>query len=230
MPGLNRSIRSIAAIAFAALLTGCQPPRQVEDRLLLAFGDAMFDRGARDVANDDGAGMIVRFPRRIRASVSEGATDGNVALARAVVAEFGELTGVEIEWQAAGTRDAELTINFSSKSNFLIRGNELATCYAEVASRDDGIIESAAVHIARASEDEWRSDCLVHELMHAFGWRGHTHRIRSANSYLHGETELTEWDRLLMRTLYDPRLEPGTPEQDALPTARLILGELLAAR
>ncbi len=37
--------------------------------------------------------------------------------------------------------------------------------------------------------------------------------------------ELTEADKILLRTLYDPRLKPGMTKAEAMPIARQIIAE-----
>ena len=66
--------------------------------------------------------------------------------------------------------------------------------------------------------------------MHALGFRFHSGRLRSVLSPVHGERRFTEWDRLAIRALFDSRLRPGMPREEALPLLREILAELLTAR
>ncbi len=222
--------RLIATTFLMAAVGGCQSTGQVEDRLVLAFEEAMFNTG-RIAGPGEGSGKvakIARFSSPVRVSVAEGATPDNQALVRRTLADFASVTGVTIAWREPGDRGADLVILFSDQDSFVVNGNEQSSCYASVAVRDDGVIDRSVVHVSRKDENRWRDECLVHELLHAFGWRGHTHRIRSANSYMHGEYDLTRWDRLLMRTLYDPRMPAGTPKDDAIPRARVILQEILA--
>ncbi len=211
-------------------LGACESGRQVEERLVAAFGETMFDAGTaphgpRDARPD--RDFLARWSSPVEVAIIEGDTAANRALAQRSVAEMATLSGVQMVWLDAGNDDAELTIHFSADREFVINGNELARCYSRIATGRDGTIVAAEVHIAQAAPGEWRVDCLTHELLHAFGWRGHTHRIRSAISYAHGEAEMTEWDRLMMRALYDPRLQPGIARDDALPVVRDILHGLL---
>jgi hypothetical protein len=137
------------------------------------------------------------------------------------------LAGLELELAERDTAGIELEIHFSDKREFVINGNQLATCYARTGGAPDGRLANVGIYIGITGEGEWRTDCLTHELLHGMGWRGHTHRIRSAISYAHGETELTKWDRLMMRALYDPRLPPGISKTDAIPIVRAIFREMI---
>lgn len=223
-------VRLIMAVFLAMAIAGCQSGQQLEDRLVLAFEEAIFNAGRISDTAEQGskAAIIARFSSPVRVSIIEGATADNQELARQTLDEFAAVTEVTIEWRPPGYGDADLLILFTDRKEFIVNGNERGICYASVRADDEGVIRPSRVHISRKDENVWQTECLVHELLHAFGWRGHTHRIRSANSYMHGEYALTRWDRLLMRTLYDPRLPPGTPKNDAILQARAILRELLA--
>ena len=70
--------------------------------------------------------------------------------------------------------------------------------------------------------------CAIHEPMHSFGFLSHPHAAESVLSYVFkGQRELTELDRHLIRTLYDPQLRPGTPAPVASQTACRILAKWL---
>lgn len=230
----NRFMKCIIYLFWLNLLltiTGCQSAQQAENRMLLAFGEAMFPAeitGGHTVESVPGnTPHLTRWPSAARASMMEGRTPELTAATQATVAEFSALSGVSITWLEAGDRSAELQFYFSKKSEFVINKNELAVCYSSIGSNRDWEITTAKVFIGADPETGAYQDCFVHELLHAFGWRGHTHRIRSANSYVHDETGLTRWDRILMRTQYDERLATGNSKTDTLPVARVIIRELM---
>ena len=220
-------------ICLAAVLTGlagCQSNQQVEDRLVAAFGETMFDAGR--AAHGQGgifseSGNLAKWESPVTVAVVEGANPANVDLSKSLLAELAQLSGLAIEWVEPGDAGIQLKIHFSSEREFIINGNQRATCYAGTGDSPDGRLDAASIYIGLAKEGEWRTDCLTHELLHALGWRGHTHRVRSAISYAHGETELTKWDRLMMRALYDPRLAPGISKADAIPVTRVIFREMI---
>jgi hypothetical protein len=220
----------ILMLFSGAILAACQSPQLVEDRLVSAFGETMFGgRGPiydRTAADEDDL-RLAKWHSSVEVSVVEGATEENVDLVRKALVEFAELTALDIRLKEPKDDSAQLKIYFSSEKDFVINDNERAACFAHSRSDSESRLELAEVHISLVDDGEWQSDCLVHELLHAFGWRGHTHRVRSAISYMHGESELTRWDVYLMRTLYDPRLQPGISKTDAMPRVRMILQELL---
>jgi len=220
----------ILILFLGSVVVACQSPQLVEDRLVAAFGETMFN-GDGAAHNGMAAGetkpRLARWESSVDVSVMEGATEDNVAFVGDTLGQFAEITGLEITLLEPLDASAPIQVFFDTRKDFVINGNERAQCYAR--SRDDrhGRMDLAEIHVSQAEDGKWQTDCLVHELLHAFGWRGHTHRVRSAISYMHGESELTQWDVYLMRTLYDPRLESGISKEDAMPIVRTILHELL---
>jgi hypothetical protein len=70
--------------------------------------------------------------------------------------------------------------------------------------------------------------CAIHEPMHSFGFLSHPHAAESVLSYVFkGQRTLTELDRYLIRTLYDPQLTPGMPAPAASQAACRILARWL---
>ncbi len=225
-----QQFRYIFILLAVALLAGCQSSQQVEDRLVAAFGETMFDAGPAGHGQGEmfsRSGNLAKWESPVTVAVVEGANPANVDFTKKSLAEMAELSGLAFEWVEPGARGIELEIHFSDERDFVINGNQRAACYASIDGSPDGRLGDVAIFIGRAGEGEWRTGCLTHELLHGLGWRGHTHRVRSAISYAHGETELTKWDRLMMRTLYDPRLPPGISKTDAMPIVRAILRELI---
>ena len=225
-----QQFRYIFPIVVLVALTGCQSNQKVEDRLVAAFGETMFDAGSASHGQGEmlsRSGILAKWESPITVAVVEGDTPKNIALAKVTLTELAELGGLELEWAELGTSGIELEIYFSDKRQFVINGNQLASCYARTGGTPNGRLTAAGIYISADGEGDWRTDCLTHELLHALGWRGHTHRVRSVISYVHGETELTKWDRMMMRALYDPRLPPGISKADALPVIRVIFHEMI---
>jgi len=225
-----QQFRFIFLAVAAMVLAGCQSNQQVEDRLVAAFGETMFDAGP--AAHGQGemfskSGNLAKWESPVTVSVVEGNNPENVAITKKALAELAELGGIAVEWVEPGAPGIELEIHFSTEREFIINGNQLAACYARTGGTPDGYLKNVGVYIGAEGDGGWHTDCLTHELLHAMGWRGHTHRLRSAISYAHGETGLTKWDRMIMRALYDPRLPPGISKTNAIPVARAIFHEML---
>lgn len=225
-----QQFRYIFLTVVMVTVAGCQSNQEAEDRLVSAFGETMFDAGS--AAHGEGGllsqrGYLAKWESPVTVAVVEGATRKNIKLAKKSLAELAQLSGLTFEWVEPGTGEIMLDIHFSSEREFVINGNQRASCYARTGNASRGRLDTASIYISLSGTDEWHTDCLTHELLHGLGWRGHTHRIRSAISYAHGETKLTKWDKLMMRALYDPRLPPGILRADAIPVARAIFREML---
>ncbi len=225
-----QQFRYIFLLVVLTALAGCQSSQEVEDRLVAAFGETMFDAGPASHGQGEvfsKSGNLAKWESPVTVAVMVGDTPENVAATKEILSELADLGGLELDWVKAGADGIELEIHFSDKREFVINGNQLAACYARTGDASDGRLKTVGIYIGMTGEDEWRTNCLTHELLHALGWRGHTHRIRSAISYAHGESELTKWDRLMMRALYDPRLPPGISKADAIPVVRAIFREMI---
>jgi hypothetical protein len=225
-----QDFKYILMLFLGVTLAACQSPELVEDRLVSAFGETMFGNRGQiydRTATGENDQHLEKWHSSVEISVIEGATEENIAIVQESLNQFAELTALEINLMEPKNESAQLKIFFSNERDFVINDNERAACFAHTRSDRENRLEMAEVHISRIDDGRWHTDCLDHELLHAFGWRGHTHRVRSAISYMHGENELTRWDVYLMRTLYDPRLESGISEADAMPKVREILHELL---
>jgi hypothetical protein len=72
--------------------------------------------------------------------------------------------------------------------------------------------------------------CLVHETMHAMGFRSHPHSSDSVLSYTYaGNRSLTRIDRMLIAVLYDKRLAANLPVAAASRQACRLLAEHVGA-
>lgn len=119
---------------------------------------------------------------------------------------------------------ATFVVRLSTETNFEVR-REFVRCYANLDSKD-GRIVSAQVVISLGNAKA-PPPCMAHELMHAFGFGNHSAIVRSVLSPVHGETDLTPWDRLALRVLYDRRLKPGMSRNAARPVIDELIDEFL---
>ena len=119
---------------------------------------------------------------------------------------------------------ADLTITFVENEDFLVN-REHVPCFARVRTQSDRIVD-AEVQLS-AADPEQIDRCLSHELMHAFGIFYHSGIVRSTMSPAHGEAQLTAWDVMALRVLYDARLEFGASREQAAPTIREVVSELV---
>jgi hypothetical protein len=121
-----------------------------------------------------------------------------------------------------------------SRANFLVRASTSQTsgkspCRSTVDWTDLGHMVRAEIFV-NLSNPGRVTRCINHETMHGFGFRGHAHGSFSVLSYKYAaQAQLTDADRLMLETLYDPRLKPGTKVAAASPVACNILAEKVRA-
>ncbi len=96
------------------------------------------------------------------------------------------------------------------------------------ARRLGGLLQGGLA-ITISQENEF---CLDHEILHALGmpghWSGKYARSALGTRWPNRSTNFTKWDEIALRTLYDPRLEPGVGGKEALNLAREIIRELVS--
>jgi hypothetical protein len=136
---------------------------------------------------------------------------------------FSELSGLDARIGDAAI-PADLKITFVESEDFLIN-REHVPCFARIRTRFDRIVV-AEVHLSTARPDQI-DHCLSHELLHAFGLRYHSGIVRSALSPAHEAAQLTPWDELALRVLYDAKLELGAARADAAPIIQEVVSELI---
>lgn len=115
-----------------------------------------------------------------------------------------------------------------AETYFLSR--EKAECSA-VTSYRKWISDQGIVLLRRDLTRGVRLSCLVEEIYQVLGLAADTHAvpdsiISQSRPYMR---HITVNDKILLRTLYDARLEPGMTPEQVEPVARKIIGELAAA-
>ncbi len=93
-----------------------------------------------------------------------------------------------------------------------------------------------ALYFARVDISEDFTDCLRHELMHAMGFANHWKSpaadasmpsILAMRNAPFRSVDYSDWDRLALRLLYHPDMQPGLPRGIALEKAETMLIEAL---
>ncbi len=216
------ALRAVAVGLLLAIvvLAGCTGP-EVRDERLVRFVDELVFGGPFDAHHKQDK-RVTRWSGDMRVAITgPGAEDHGERLA-GHVASMAALSGLDARMVAAGEDDANVVVKLIDERDFLVN-REHVDCYAHLQGQGNRI-DKATVYIGTAKAGGFQ-DCVAHELMHVFGFRYHSGIVRSVMSPAHGEHELTEWDKLAFRVLYDPRLEVGAPRDQALPTIRQIIRE-----
>ena len=209
----------IGLLLLVIFLNACQTTAQAHERLVAAFDDATFsvapDRLGQDRIQHNS--RLSRWNNDIIYSINfeDGISGQNTNIIHKSMVKFNDILPINVIHDGASERAINLTIEIKQGEKFLINGNQQADCYAGFSANEDSQIEKAEVVISIKNLNGPNA-CLEHELMHAIGFSGHTHRIRSILSYFHGEKSLTKWDRFLIETLYSPKLNAGMERDETL--------------
>jgi hypothetical protein len=198
----------------------------------------LFDQGA--LANElKGVRPVTKWAGSIDIAVRGDAGRAWLARVERIANDLSHLTGRSITvddnplW--AGDMDIYVT-NRASYWPFFVEPasgvrDQPFTCIA-LPSTLNGEIRGSKIHInAGVMSPDGVSACLLEEIFQSMGFFGETpgHPETVLNDDV-GYQELGSMDRLLLRTLYDPRLSAGMTRDLALPLVRQILAEHLAPR
>lgn len=153
---------------------------------------------------------------------------------------IGRLTGLAVLPERVDAAKATLRLGFYPRIEFarmprigsdaeFRRWVTTSACVA-IAVQDPkraGHIVAAAIAIGTDISESQRRHCILEELVQAMGLPNDACHYRPS---LFCEADrvfaLTPADRILLRTLYDPRLTAGMAREEALPIVRIIVGEL----
>lgn len=164
-------------------------------------------------------GVVTKWTKPIQYSLNGLMYDkARIAETVAALKRIAALTGVEVREVETGSADANFRIVFRNTENLRTSNGGKAGCLTSWnADQWTGRMNSAEMQINLAYINNI-SSCIVHELLHAFGLRGHPHKLHSIMSYYTTKIvfDLTEADTVLLQTLYDRRMKAGTPRLAAL--------------
>jgi TPR repeat protein len=145
-----------------------------------------------------------------------------------VVASFARmaaLSGLDVAAAAEGEEE-NFTVKFEETSAYFI-GGRAAGCYATTRFNSaTGAIVRAELFVNLSQRQAMRR-CIVHEMVHGFGFPGHPHDLDSILSYTWNRDDLTALDESAFRTLYDRRVGANWYHLPALIAARQVLAERL---
>lgn len=225
-----------ACLAVVLLASCASEPPLTAERLTrtfaqVAFGDE-YDPGRR-------IDRIRKWTEPLRISLHGKEAPRYRPTVRRHARELAGLTGLEITIQPPLGRNANVAIHF-------VRRDKMAALARPHAPRPDllpAIIPASACLFVFRRNADWRivsalilvsidepvehnRRCLLEELTQVLGLPNDSNLIR--RSVFHdagGYDSLPPADRIMLRALYDPRMKPGTPKQQAVALFRRILTE-----
>ncbi len=214
----------LLAVFPAASAAAQMPP--IED-LLGQFERIAF---ASEFGGQARKGRLIKWTGPIRARI----TGPGAARFRAEVeqqfVELRRLSGLDIRFlpdrSVAGAANMEIVfVNDGARR----AANGRAPCVTHLDVQGFAL-RSARIYIV-AGDTKLRRHCIVEEITQALGLANDSslfrHSIFSDDSH---QQSLAPWDKLMILTLYDPRLRPGMPKPRAMALARFIMFQLLERR
>lgn len=173
-------------------------------------------------------GVVVRWENPIVYSL-DGLQYDKARIAETVetLKKFADLAGIVVKEGAVGGKDVNFRIVFRNTDNLRASNGGKVGCLTSWNSDNwTGRLNWAELQINLAYQ-AGISQCIQHELLHAFGLRGHPHKLHSILSYYTTRFvfEPTEADIVLLQTLYDRRIKAGMPRLEAVVLANGIIEE-----
>jgi hypothetical protein len=195
----------------------------------------------REFARPGHAELVKKWTKPVRYIISH----PNSSLARSArrhLSNLANVTGLDIA-EVFSLDKANFRVVFGQRKQFLpwliaVDGDNaftLATaqsaCFASTEDHGTGFVESGNAVIGTDNPPYLRDHCLLEELTQALGPLNDACHARDS-IFCDGvyRTSLSSSDAIILRTLYDPRLKPGMTKAEAMPIARPVIKELMAAQ
>jgi hypothetical protein len=212
-------LRLFCLLVLALLIAG-PGPAFANDKLDLYLRG--FDEMALWRDNREPVGVRKwRVPLRVRMTGPMSSSYDDLVMER--LSRIADVAGLAVERSAAS--DENFLVEFDESSGYIIAGR-MAGCYASTRLGASGEIVHAKLVVNLRVGSGLRR-CIIHELMHAFGFPGHPHGLNTVLSYVHQAEALTDIDEMSLRLLYDPRVTVGMYHLPALLVARRLIAEKL---
>lgn len=185
-------------------------------------------------------GPIRKWDRPMVVHLNGPAAAAQHELVEDIVRYLGAFTGVDARVTAARDGGENVVVEFvgpaaygegvarqggtAQEVEFVI---ERSICYVAPRAREGATRPDYLVVIPVSLRDVDTQLCLMHEFLHVFGFPGHA-GLPSMLNFRRGRTEYSINDLILLRALYDPRIKPGMPGDQAIRLAGTIIPDLVA--
>ena len=197
----------------------------------VVFGSEFFERPERQV--------IAKWDGPLRVSVKGEALDYHLKYLRTHLKTVIELTGLTMEAVDTETARENVTISFIPANmlskvrietvdpSLIQRLAGPRSCYFVSFRPTPETISRNIIIVNKERRARDINHCLLEEVLQGLGFPNDSNLIRPSVFSDHDQiTTLSRSDEIIVRTLYDPRLKPGTERNEALRVARTIIEEL----
>lgn len=229
----------MSALAIAGCAGAMREDRLTADRLIAHF-EAVVLSDQYEPTRD--LGRVRKWTGPIRIALRGGEVPRFRAIVRGYAAELAALTRLRIEVLEQPEAGANFEIRFASwddmekearafapQPDWLGTIVDGAACLFIYRRNDRFEVVRALVLVSTREADDHKARCLLEEMTQALGLPSDSDVVQpSIFNAFDRLSALSPADRILVRTLYDPRILPGMPRADALAAARAIIGEMRA--
>jgi len=171
-------------------------------------------------------GIVAKWTRPVVYRV-DGMTYDKARIAETIesLKRVAAIAGVSVSEGTEAT--ANFILVFRNTDNLRSSNGGKAGCLTSWNSHQwTGAFNRAELHINLGTRSDL-TQCINHEMLHAFGLRGHPHKLHSVMSYYTVRIvfDMTEADTVMLQTLYDKRMKPGLSRLAAMVLADGIIEE-----
>lgn len=206
-------------------------------RLVSFFDDVVFGEEFSSISTR--GDVISKWSGRVGVSMQGRVSDELAAMARRHLKTLGKLTNLEFHEVEPNYEGQAINIVFLKRSEMSkltgpgIDAGAVRTlaasggCYFMAFHRPEEQIVKSIIVVNIEREAHITDSCLLEEITQSLGMPNDSDQFRpSIFSDLDRENSLSRHDEIIIRTLYDSRMRPGSPRSEAIATARIIIGEM----
>jgi hypothetical protein len=221
---MYRRLPALVLLSLGVATSAPAAPLPKDEALVEAFEATAF--GTEIPGFFGGGAYLKRFPGTIRFGIEDGASQPRRREAEAFIRWLGrEVSGVEARL-AKVPEQANFVVHIVDGTDYQRVGRRIyrspfmrvpGACIVRSSFGRNGIRSSAALIVSDAGEALFRR-CLAEEILQGLGLLDDTELL--PDSVLNGRSGVerpTRADRILVETLYDPRLRPGMPIETVRP-------------
>ena len=170
--------------------------------------------------------VIVKWQQSVRYTIAGANTDDSDQV-RAHMRNIALLSGVDIAEVSPGAENYEVLFWPQSRFPQRFAGTR---CFGSIEDHGKGPAQKGWAVVGTDNPAHLRAHCLLEELVQTFGPMNDSCTIR-ASLFCEGTypTSLSDTDIIILRTLYHPDVRAGMDAATAMPIARRVIAELVAA-
>jgi hypothetical protein len=171
-------------------------------------------------------GTVMKWTRPVRYRV-DGMTYDKTRIAETIdtLKRVAAIAGVPVS-EGTGTTANFILVFRNSDNMRASNGGRVGCLTSWNGNHWTGAFTTVEMQINLAMQYEL-THCINHEMLHAFGLRGHPHKLHSVMSYYTARFvfDPTEADIVMLQTLYDKRMKPGMSRLAAVVLADELIEE-----